>query len=72
MPGGNTLHSVSMTALSLKQVLDVLQELAPLEGAAAWDNCGLIMEPLRTRPVRRILLTIDLTAAVAAEALRKK
>jgi dinuclear metal center YbgI/SA1388 family protein len=50
----------------------VLRDIAPLSAAAAWDNCGLILEPARTRPIQKILLAIDLTPAVAAEALRKK
>lgn len=54
---------------SLAEVLDILNEIAPLELAADWDNVGLIVEPRARRPsVARVLLTIDLTDAVVAEA----
>src|SRR5712671_616213 len=55
----------------LAEVLDVLQEIAPLELAAAWDNVGLLLEPPRRRRavLRRLLLTIDLSAAVVDEAV---
>lgn len=49
-------------------VVAVLERIAPLELAASWDNVGLLVEPLAPRPVRTILLTIDLTEPVWAEA----
>ncbi len=49
-------------------VLDVLQEIAPLELAAEWDNVGLIIGARRDGPVARVLLTIDLVESVVAEA----
>lgn len=56
-------------APSLAEVLDLLHEIAPLELAAEWDNTGLLLEPRQRRgPVRRVLLAIDLTAPVVAEA----
>ncbi|MBX3465107.1 MAG: Nif3-like dinuclear metal center hexameric protein [Planctomycetes bacterium] len=62
-----------MPAPSLAEVLDILHEIAPLELAAEWDNVGLLLQP-RERPgrVRRVLLTIDLGAAVVAEARRAR
>lgn len=51
------------------EVLDMLHEIAPLELAADWDNTGLLVEPqARRRSCARVLLTIDLTDAVVAEA----
>jgi dinuclear metal center YbgI/SA1388 family protein len=61
-----------MPPASLATTLELLQDIAPLAAAAAWDNCGLILEPARPRAVEKILLAIDLTPAVAEEALRKK
>ena len=62
-----------MTAPSLAAVLRHLEALLPLEHAAAWDNVGLLLEPpvaeSAARPVRAILLTIDLTEPVLDEAL---
>lgn len=49
---------------------NALQTLAPLELAADWDNVGLLLEPVVARPVSRLLLTIDLTEPVLAEALQ--
>jgi dinuclear metal center YbgI/SA1388 family protein len=56
--------------MKLAQVVRVLGEIAPLRLAAEWDNVGLLLEPVAGAEVRRVLLTIDLTAAVAAEALQ--
>ena len=54
------------------EVLDVLREIAPLELAAEWDNVGLLVAPRASGPVARVLLTIDLTEAVANEAVAMK
>ena len=57
------------SAPSLAEVLDILHEIAPLELAAEWDNVGLLVQPnARAGKVGRLLLTIDLTDAVVAEA----
>jgi dinuclear metal center YbgI/SA1388 family protein len=40
--------------------------------AEAWDNVGLLLHPLRPRAVKKIWLTIDLTEAVADEAIAAK
>lgn len=56
--------------MKLAQVVRVLAELAPLRLAAEWDNVGLLLEPVAGAEVHRVLLTIDLTAAVASEALQ--
>lgn len=51
-------------------VLAALESIAPLRLAAEWDNVGLLLEPKRKRgPVARLLLTVDLTEAVADEAI---
>ncbi len=58
------------------EVLAALDAIAPLRFAEDWDNVGLLVEPAaftgargRRRPVRRIMLAIDATAAVFAQAL---
>jgi dinuclear metal center YbgI/SA1388 family protein len=58
-----------MSAPTLNQILGVLEMLAPLEGSAEWDNTGLLVEGSGS-DIRNILLTLDLTPAVAAEAKR--
>ncbi|MGE3171606.1 MAG: Nif3-like dinuclear metal center hexameric protein [Planctomycetota bacterium] len=60
---------------TLAEVVDVLQEIAPLELAADWDNVGLVVDPRDgggDPAIARVLLTIDLTSAVVAEALRAR
>lgn len=65
---GSGLGSV-MASISLSDLIDVLETLAPPERAAEWDNTGLILEASSDQSVARILLTLDLTAEVVAEAL---
>lgn len=66
-------RSVSCSAhrsgpMELKEVLLVMEQLAPLSLAESWDNVGLLVEPSKCRPVKTILLTNDLTDAVMEEA----
>jgi dinuclear metal center YbgI/SA1388 family protein len=51
-------------------VLEALEALAPLRGAADWDNVGLLAGRPEW-PAQRVLVTIDLTDDVADEALQK-
>ena len=57
--------------MKLKDITASLEELAPLDLAEPWDNVGLLAGDY-DRPVRTVLLTIDLTSAVFAEAVSKK
>lgn len=59
----------SMKQVSLHEMIVILESLAPPEGAAEWDNTGLILEAGAGQPVSCVLLTLDLTAEVAREAL---
>lgn len=62
-------HSAHCSDLmDLKEVLQVMEQLAPLSLAESWDNVGLLVEPTKSRPIKTILLTNDLTAAVMEEA----
>ncbi len=56
-------------SMQLAGIVEALQHIAPLHLAADWDNVGLLVEPTRPRRVNRVMLTIDLTDAVAAEAI---
>lgn len=57
--------------MQLKEIISAIETLAPLALAQSWDNVGFLAgDP--ARPVRRILLTIDTTAAVVQEAIRAK
>lgn len=50
-------------------VLRQLEHLAPLGGAEAWDNVGVLVDPGGVSSFCRALLTIDLDEAVLEEAL---
>lgn len=58
--------------LPLKEIISCIERLAPPAGAADWDNTGLCWAPARPRRIRRMLLTIDCTPDVVAEALRRQ
>ena len=52
---------------SVHDIEQALYELAPRELAAEWDNVGLLAGR-RDRAVHKVLVTLDVTAAVAEEA----
>ena len=58
-----------MPAMKLENAIQTLEDIAPPSLAEEWDNVGLLINPLRPRNVKKILLTIDLTEAVADEAI---
>lgn len=54
-------------AMLLQQLVDVLNDIAPTRNAEAWDNVGLLVgDPAQA--VSKVMLTIDYTEPVAAEA----
>src|SRR5437870_1585878 len=57
--------------IRVDDVLAAVNEIAPPGLAAAWDNVGLLAGQLEW-PGQRALLAIDLTDAVAREALRSR
>jgi len=58
--------------MKLKTFIETLEEIAPPDGAEPWDNTGLLIEPLKEREIKKVLLTIDLTETVAREAIRRR
>jgi dinuclear metal center YbgI/SA1388 family protein len=58
--------------MKLSNVIEQLNAIAPLNLAEEWDNVGLLINPLKPRNVKKILLTIDLTEAVVDEAISSK
>lgn len=57
-----------MTAVTLREVIDVLETAYPPSLAESWDSVGLVAgDP--DEPVNRVLLAVDATAAVVDEAL---
>jgi len=57
--------------MKLSNITAVLEQIAPVALAESWDNVGLLAGDYE-QPVRKIMLAIDLTAAVWAEARQKK
>ncbi len=57
--------------MRVADVVDVLERLAPPELAAEWDNVGLLIGS-GDSPCRRVMLCIDLTPDVLAEARRSR
>jgi dinuclear metal center YbgI/SA1388 family protein len=52
--------------MQVSELVAAMEELAPIRFAESWDNVGLLVgDP--AQPVSKVLLTIDYTAAVAAE-----
>lgn len=64
--------STMSNQVSLKKLLDVLEEFAPISSAEKWDNVGLLVEPFNFGYVTKILLTNDLTVPVMEEAVNEK
>ncbi len=58
--------------MRLHNAIQTLENIAPLHLAEDWDNVGLLINPLKPKNIAKILLTIDLTEAVADEAIAAK
>lgn len=56
--------------MKLHRITDVLEGMAPLSLAQPWDNVGLLVGDAQAE-VRTLLLTIDTTQAVVAEAKQR-
>lgn len=52
--------------------LGLLEQAAPLVLAESWDNVGLLLAPRERPALKRVLFTVDLTQAVADEAVRSR
>jgi len=57
--------------MKLKEIAEQIEKIVPLKLAQDWDNVGLLIGDAQ-RSVRTILLTIDITKDVLAEAKRLK
>jgi dinuclear metal center YbgI/SA1388 family protein len=57
--------------MKVQDIVHAVERLAPPELAASWDNVGLLLGDRRSG-VRRVMLCIDLTEAVLAEALARR
>lgn len=57
--------------ITVKSILELLDNIAPFEHAEEWDNVGLIVGEGHQK-VNQILLALDLTATIIDEAIEKK
>ena len=54
--------------VTVKDICSCIEEFAPLAWQESWDNCGLMVGNPR-QSVGKVLLTVDVTEAVVAEAV---
>ena len=57
--------------MKVKDIAAAVERIVPLDLAQDWDNVGLLVGDAE-RNVKRVLLTIDVTADVVAEAKKLK
>ncbi len=57
--------------VTVNDIIQLLEEMAPPDLAEEWDNVGLMLGR-RTRPVRRLLLALDMTQETVQQAISKK
>ena len=58
-------------SVTIKQVYDWIDAIAPFEGAEEWDNAG-ILAGSADQKVEKVLCALDLNAAVLDEAIARK
>ena len=58
--------------MKVQDLARVMEAIAPLELAESWDNVGLLTGSLESPLSGPVLLTIDLTERVLAEAVQAK
>lgn len=59
------------SVVTVNDIINLLDEMAPPELAESWDNVGLMLGR-RNKPVRRLLLALDMTQETVTQALAKK
>jgi dinuclear metal center YbgI/SA1388 family protein len=57
--------------VTVKNIYDFVDEIAPFEKACSWDNVGLIVGDMKDE-VKGVLISLDLTKQVIEEAISKK
>lgn len=69
----STCHSspTCRSAMELKAVVNVLEQLAPTSQAESWDNVGLLVEPSSSQLISSLVITNDLTEEVMDEIVKR-
>ena len=57
--------------MTVKDVYDYLNIIAPFDTAEEWDNCGLLIGSYK-KEVKRIYIALDVTGAVLDDAITLK
>ena len=57
--------------MNCKNIIDGLEEIAPVSFAEGWDNVGLLVGS-RKKEVKKIMVALDATDAVIAEAAKEQ
>jgi len=57
--------------MKVRDIADTIRNMVPLELALGWDNVGLLVGDAK-KEVKNIMLTIDITKDVIAEAKKLK
>ena len=55
--------------MNLEQFAQAMEKLAPLSGAAEWDNSGFQIRCCRDGQIRRILVSLEISDDVISEAI---
>ena len=64
--------SASAKGCSVKEFSKILQKIAPLEYSESWDNTGMLVLPDKRATIKKVLLCIDLSPEVLAEAIKSR
>ncbi|KAJ1531709.1 hypothetical protein ONE63_000376 [Megalurothrips usitatus] len=67
--GGKTFQADGSDPFALQNVVKKIESFAPRELAEPWDNVGLLVAPTTPVPIKRVLLTNDLSEVVLEEAV---
>ena len=59
-----------LSTMELKKVVQRLNQYASKDLACDWDNVGLLVEPSGSVPIKKMLITNDLTEPVLNEAIK--
>lgn len=59
----------AFTGMKLNKIVASLEKFASLKFAESWDNVGLLVDPMQDVPIKKIMLTNDLTEDVLQESI---
>lgn len=57
--------------ITIKQIFDCLNEVAPVDTAESWDNVGILVGAKKNKSVDKVMVTLDVTSSVVDEAIKK-